>query len=260
MAIDFQKEPWMTGNNAEHAKWSASSYGKKNAYAIYATGIDRFLILEGFSLFTALEVARILSSKIPVQVFLLGKDVPEISNVDCHEYTIFNKKSIVIDGSNMLTAKQTPVVNALTDPDAIKKVGIPKDYQSSEYLEMFFKLKKYAFFVMRCVNAINISDAVRNTRNLNEIIDAYMPDSIPEDFNIMIDYSTATYGIKNTIKSILYKADSIEDALSQIENLWYDSGYMMVTHRNTFYHYLGIPVPERLTTREFVNLYTPKAV
>ena len=74
-----QKEPWLKGNVSHHARFYSSWYGKKNANAIYAPGLDRFLLVDNYDLWLTMEVARILSSKIPTQVFLLAKDVPEFA-------------------------------------------------------------------------------------------------------------------------------------------------------------------------------------
>lgn len=251
---------WLTGNDSRHSRLYSSWYGKKNANAIYAPGLDRFLLVDNFDLWLTMEVARILSSKIPTQVFLLGKDVPEFDNTNCFETTIIDKRKYVINGSNILTARQVPSLHVLMEPDSVANVGIPRDYQTGTHKKMLDNLKSYSLFVLRNIHAITIADSIKNITPFEDMIKTYLPDHIP-DVKLPQDQSVVPNGIKNEIKSILYQSQSVKEALERIETVWFDYGYNLPGYRNMYYYYMGLDIPQRLKEQEInSNQFTPRAV
>lgn len=255
-----QKEPWLKGNVSHHARFYSSWYGKKNANAIYAPGLDRFLLVDNYDLWLTMEVARILSSKIPTQVFLLAKDVPEFDNTNCLETTIIDKRKYVINGSNILTARQVPSLHVLTEPDSVANVGIPRDYQTGTHKEMLDNLKSYSLFVLRNIHSITIADSIKNITPFEDMIKTYLPDHVP-NVKLPQDQSLAPTSIKNQIKSILYQSQSVKEALSRIETTWFEYGYNLPDYRNMYYYYMGLDTPQRLKEQELDSTqFTPRAV
>lgn len=254
------KEPWLKGNVSQHARFYSAWYGKKNANAIYAPGIDRFLLTDNFDLWLTMETARILSSKVPTQVFLLGKDVPEFDNTNCLETTIIDKRKYIINGSNILTARQVPSLHALLEPDSVANVGIPRDYQTGTHKEMLDNLRSYSLFVLRNIHAITIADSIKNITPFEEMVKDYLPDHIPE-IEIPQDQSLSTKGIKKEIKSILYTSLSVKEALERIEDVWFDYGYNLPDFRDMYYYFMGLEIPVRLKEQSVDEKYfTPRAV
>lgn len=255
-----QKEPWLKGNVSHHARFYSSWYGKRNANAIYAPGLDRFLLVDNFDLWLTMEVARILSSKIPTQVFLLAKDVAEFDNSNCFETTIVDKRKYVINGSNILTARQVPSLHVLIEPDSVANVGIPRDYQTGTHKEMLDNLRSYSLFVLRNIHAITIADSIKNITPFEEMVKTYLPNHIP-DITLPQDQSFAPSSIKNEIKSVLYQSLSVSEALERIENIWYEYGYNLPEYRDMYYYYMGLETPARLKEQEVDRSYfTPRAV
>lgn len=254
------KEPWLKGNVSHHARFYSAWYGKRNANAIYAPGLDRFLLVDNFDLWLTMEVARILSSKIPTQVFLLAKDVPEFDNTNCLETTIIDKRKYVINGSNILTARQVPSLHVLLEPDSVANVGTPRDYQTGTHKEMLDNLRSYSLFVLRNIHAITIADAIKNITPFEEMVKDYLPNHIP-DIRIPQDQSLSSKGIKKEIKSILYQSMSVKEALERIENVWYEFGYNLPEFRDMYYYYMGLEIPVRLKEQAIDETYfTPRAV
>ena len=182
--MDKILKPWLTGNDAEYSKLYGLARGKHNGNAIYAPGIDRFILTESFNFLLTIEVAQILSSKLPTQVFILGNEVRDFSNLNCLEHTIADKRKYNITGSNILVARQTPVLHRAVDVNSVSRVGIPKDYSKGAAREYLFKLQEYGLFVLRCVHAIEYADAFCNYFPLKSIVGSHMIGKISNNLGV----------------------------------------------------------------------------
>jgi hypothetical protein len=237
-------KPWLLGNRGAHAKFYGLWYGRNLANAIYCPGLDRFLLIDGYDLWVTLETARVLSSKIPTQVFLLGKDVIEFDNKNCLEYAVFNKKDMAINDS--MVGRQFPGVSPLLEKNSVYKVGWPVDYTSTEKRMELTNLRYYSFFCLRAVYAAKIADALRNDLPLAEILENVGCESLAENLSLPRDYSDSASGLKRSIMKILYLSQNEDQALSEIESLWMNEGRNLPNFRETFHYVLGLDATEEV--------------
>lgn len=238
--------PWLLGNRGAHAKFYGLWYGRNLSNAIYSPGLDRFLLLDNFDLWITLETARILSSKLPTQVFLLGKDVLQFDNRDCLEYAVFNKADMAVNDS--MVGRQFSGISPLLDKNAVYKAGWPIDYVSTEKRIQLTNLRNYSFFCLRAVYAVKIADALRNDLPLAEILESVGCDDLAEHLSLPKDYSTSSRGLKKSIMRILYLSQHEDQALTEIETLWMHEGKNLPNYRDTFHYILGLEASEQAKT------------
>jgi hypothetical protein len=236
-------KPWLLGNRGAHAKFYGLWYGRNLANAIYSPGLDRFLLIDGYDLWLTLETARVLSSKLPTQVFLLGKDVLEFDNKNCLEYAVFNKKDMAINDS--MVGRQFPGVSPLLEKNSVYHAGWPVDYTATEKRVELANLRNYAFFCLRAVYAAKIADALRNDLPLSEILSNVGCEDLAQGLSLPTDYSDASIGLKKSIMRILYLSKNEDEALASIEDLWLNDGKNLPNFRDTFHYVLGLEASDK---------------
>lgn len=236
-------KPWLLGNRGAHAKFYGLWYGRNLSNAIYSPGLDRFLLLDSYDLWVTLETARVLSSKLPTQVFLLGKDVIEFDNKVCLEYSVFNKKDMSVNDS--MVGRQFPGVSPLLDKNSVYRAGWPVDYTSTEKRMELSNLRSYAFFCLRSVYAVKIADALRNDLPLAEILESVGCGDVAQGLTLPRDYSDSPVGLKKSIMRILYLSQNEEQALTKIESIWMNEGRNLPNFRDTFHYVLGIEASDQ---------------
>lgn len=261
--------PWTQVNQGSHSNYFGLSYGKFNSNVVFAPGLDRFILTDNYDVFTVYEAAKLLSSKIATHVYVLGKTagptIPErwgprhqFNSKTCIEYTFADKSSMKILGSSIITAKQTPLLSRVVSTDAIIYEGYPVDYDNEEGRATIAKLQDFARFVLRALYAIKIADASNNVKPASEILDYFDP-AVGKVIKHSPDHTYSEYGMLRTIKTILYHADTVETALSQIEQAMQDAPDQPL-FRNKFYEVLGIPVPESVANIKFSGRASPWAI
>lgn len=236
--------PWLTGNIGQHSKFYGLWYGKKLANSIYAPGIDRFLIVDNYDPWITFTTAKILSSKLPTTMLLLGSKISHFDNKECLEWSVLNKKDLAINGS--LVGRQFPGFVALLNEDAAFKAGWPVDYDSPERRKALRDIQEYALFALRAVYAVTISDATRNDLPLYDILETVGLENSLEDLTIPRDYSKSSIGIKKEILKIIYLSSTIDQALEEIESLWINKGKDLLGYKDTFYYILGLEQSDTL--------------
>lgn len=253
-------KPWLKPTEGLISVYYTLHFKKSNGNTIYLPGVDRFLLADNFDPWITLEVAEILSSKVPTQVVLLGEGIPGLSNLTALEHTIKDKTTMVIHGANILVARQTPSVRKINGADSIIEVGWPDDYSSTNSKTMLLRLQEFGLFCLRICHAVKITESLHNVVPHKKYMEEYFSGMVPADFVVPVDQTSFPKGISKTIKHILYMANSVEDALSEIEKAWLEYSASTPLIRETFYKFVGMPMPSSLADLAFSHNYTIRAV
>jgi hypothetical protein len=253
-------KPWLKVTEGLHAAYYPLHFKKVNGHLIYSPGIDRFILVDHFDTWVTLEVAEILSSKLPTQVILLGEETPILNNDICIEFTIKDKTNMSIHGANILVARQTPSVRKIRGAGVVYRAGWPIDYLRDDRKTALLKLQEYALFCLRICHATKITNALHNLVPHKSYLDTYMPGMIPDKFKVPADQTTAPDGMVNTIKQILYQSDTVDEAMSGIEQMFADHTGATPSIRETFYKFVGMDQPAKLKNLAYDNSFTVRAV
>lgn len=242
---------WEKTVDSEIANFHMNGFRRRtNANAYYSPSVDRFFAVDTFDPYTALEIAQILSSKMPgISVCILqATDVP-MDNTNCINYTI-EEKNLTVGPANILYGRQTPTLSKIPrGVNIIRPVGHPHvDFDNNERYQLFLKFHEYAKFTIQCWHAIKLTDALQNILPTETYAEDLL--DIPEDMNVPPD-STNGYlkiSVKKYVKQILYTSNSPEQALDQIKQMWIDNDTgAIIPYRRTFYSLLELPEPEGIT-------------
>jgi hypothetical protein len=218
--------------------------GSRKKFAIFAPGLDRFILTDNYDRLILLQIAEILSSKIPTMVYVLPEGVDNLNDSNCIHYTIFDKTQQKVLSSPIMAARQQPITKYLSDQTKIVEVGIPKDYVNN--IEILDRLAEYAHFVKKNVYAINQTEDFCNAFDTSKFANQYIDHSWLDQVSVKSDFSNLKNGVFFEIKQILYLSDSVEEAERNITNLWKcnseDQDHLM----RGYYTMLGVPVPDEL--------------
>jgi hypothetical protein len=203
-----------------------------NSYGIYSPGMDRFLAVSGLDLSAVLSAAKLLSAKIATQVYVFAPGSPALSNDDCLNWTLRDK-------SVHLSDLQTPIVNLLASPKDL--VRADTEVNSQENPE-FVKTQDYVLFLLRAVHALRLTDAKLNT--VDQGYYSRFLSGFPEAdrFRVYIDDTKWPRGFVTTIETVLYKSQSVEEALQGFSLLFPYGRSMHVdlkVYAALFYELLG---------------------
>lgn len=206
-------------------------------HALYAPGIERFFAIIGLDQFTSMEIAQILSSKIPsIVVFSVNENTPPFFLDNCHEYTLIDKN--VYKNSYEI---QTPRFKNMSVNDVIKADELPIDFHpkhNADNYKLFMNLKKYVEFVTNTWNAAKIAELTHNLLPEKCYADDYFQGYLPDDFVVNPDTSIGVTpnGITSEIKKILYDCNSPEEALAEFDKMWKENNTVQtMAWRNSFY-------------------------
>lgn len=220
--------------------------GTHRKYAIFAPGIDRFILVDNYDLRSCLETAEILSSKLPTVSYVMPNLDFEINTDNCINYTIFNKTEQKYGIKSILITRQVPMNKFLLTKDTLSFEGIPADYDSEEGRKILEKLTNYAKFVHDRVYVLMTLETFMYLHNNANFINKYIPSSWSNDFLLKHDWSDADKGVVSEIRHALYISQSIEEAEERIKNIWArcanDQWRLMVA----YYKDLSTPIPEDL--------------
>jgi hypothetical protein len=167
-----------------------------------------------------------------------------MTNENCLLYGTVHKKGENTYGSSLMSSIKQPACMTNFNSQIVEQ-GWPTEYVADEKKEIVLKMQEYALFVLRCVHALTIADSYRNIFPESKYLHDYMSNSSPKELQVYFDSTIAPEGIVNVIKSILYHANSVEEALEEIRLAWEKySKNDLSGFREMFYDCLGIPVPE----------------
>lgn len=211
---------------------------RSNANVYYSPGVDRLFAVDTFDPYTSLEIAQILSSKMPaIAVLILHKDeIFGVNNGNCINYTIKDKNPIPGQAA-LLFSRQMPVIRKLDAPQLTLADDFPPDYNYNENLNTFLLFHEYAKFVIRAWHTAKLCDMTHNLLPMN-VYDGFLKDIKPEGWATPPDNANGSskLGITTEIKKILYFSDNIEEALERIANMWRENNTPLTLHwRKQFY-------------------------
>jgi hypothetical protein len=244
---------WEKTNEAKTANFHMNGFRKRsNANCYYSPGVDRFFAVDTLDPYTALEVAQLLSGKMPgIAVCILSVDDAFMTNDNCHEYTL-SEKQVFAAGASILFSRQIPAIRRFQSGAVVNTTAMPLDYQDNANFEVFLQFKQYARFVIQAWHAAKQSDCIFNFMPMEQYATSYFQDldsgfDTPAD-NVNGDLKT---GITKEIKKILYFSDTHVEALDQIAQLWRTNNTpLSQAWRAQFYNLLEIDPPTDLLTAE----------
>lgn len=228
---------------------------RRNPNAYYSPGVDRFFAVDNYDPYTANEIAQILSSKIPgIGVCVFGVNDPFLTNGDCYKYTLKNK-NIFFNGASILFARQFPAMRKLQTSQVVYAgEELPLDYQDPERAAAFDELRNYAQYVIKAWHAAKLCDLHLNFMPMESYAYSYYQGLIPNSFTVPVDNTNTGVvetGITNEIRKILYYSESLEEAKSNIQQMWLENNVpLTASWRGMFYRLIGEEVPAELVDSE----------
>lgn len=232
-------------------KWFHMNSGNRvNANAYYSAGVDRIFAVDNFDPYTSLECAQILSSKMPcIAILILNRnEITGINNANCFNFTVQNKNPNRL-GSALLSSHHWPVIRKMTEPQLIFTEDWPEDYRpGTRNHEIFLEFHNYAKFVIRAWHAAKICEMAHNVFPMDLYKNKLFRGIAPDDFRAPIDADNEEFGITDRIRQILYFANSIRDALDQLEAFWLNFNTPFSERWREFFYYLleSVEEPESL--------------
>jgi hypothetical protein len=217
------------------------SQGNPRKYGIFAPGVNRFILIDENDMWVTLQTAELLSSKLPTVVYALPINNGGITAESCINFTIADKTQLRVGFTSIVTGKQTPMLKILYDTDALTNDGLPEGYKDN--LVALEKLLDYAEYVHKQVYAMNIAEAVYNLSNSTKFADLYIGNTGLSTRN---DLTQLEYGVFFEIRKILYLADNIEQAETEIINCWANNSADQSHVMAGYYKVLNETVPEQL--------------
>lgn len=254
--VSKDQKPWLNDETSFHSTFYPLHWGKKNSYAIFSPGIDRFLIVDNLDPWVLHETARVLSSKISTITYVLDQPTPEMNNEDC---LLFSTKYKIDErqygGPTVMSHRQSGHMMKIR-PDSVCKVGWPIDFKTKDRHNALMRLQEYARFSLRIIHSLTIGSMFRNPFPEKYYIDTFFEKEYPKEFKIRADCTNAPEGMEKVIKNILYISDTLEQALEEIDNAWRKYTWNDISgFRQAFYFSMGLVQPADLdalgTTGEF---------
>lgn len=242
---------WEKTVDSDIANFHMNGFRRRfNANAYYSPSVDRFFAVDTFDPYTALEVAQILSSKMPgISVCILQATDITMDNTNCINYTI-EEKNLTVGPANILYGRQTPTLAKIPKGMNIVKLVSTQhvDFNNNERYQQFLKFHEYAKFTIQCWHAIKLTDALQNILPTETYADDLL--DVPEGMSVPPDSTNGylTVSVKKHAKRILYTSNSPEEALDRIKQIWVenDTG-AIIPYRKTFYALLELPEPTEFT-------------
>lgn len=206
-------------------------------YAIYAKGLDRFILIDHYDLQATFQTAELLSSKIPLIVYSISNGT--IPKDRCLFYGIKDKTTEKIGGSSTLVSGQTPVFRLL-DINNVTDFGVQEDFKFNQ--DSLSKLINYANFVHQYSHALFLTEKIFNNNSfiLKNIIKKETIEDLQTSTEQMIEADRIFLEIRNT----LYISNSIDEASSKIENIWLDNSTDRAWMKDRFYRIMKMPTPK----------------
>jgi len=208
-------------------------------YLIYSPGIDRFLLIDTMDLWTTLETAKMLSSKIPVSIIALTNCSAPITMKNCLLWTISEKTGY------KQTENQAPLIGSVSGEDQVEELGLALDYKDDISAPYIIKLQNYALFCQKILYAIKIADAETNSDDAEYYKELFEVD-IRKLLQVRADHTRVPQGVLLWTKRILYMSNDIDEAMEKLQRLWNPNVARDTDIRSAFFKYAEIPYNEGL--------------
>jgi hypothetical protein len=201
--------PWF-GDLPEKVRKFFPGAGKSAFHGLYSQGMDRFFLVDNVDVWSALHAAKLLSSKLPLFIYILNDDKQRITTLNCLSWTVANKNIPI-------AVTQPPILKILNSPSEIVDCGFPP--MNEEETQALLSEQEFGFFVMRATYAMRLTDASLNRSNH----DYYTP-LFPEigsriEFKQTPDETGWPSGFVTAVERILYHSTEIQQALDALNKL-----------------------------------------
>ncbi len=208
-------------------------YGPDANYLIYSVGVDRFILSDKYDLWTTLENAKLLSSKIPLTLIALTNCSIDINNENCLFYTVSEKTGW------KMSENACPELGAVSGNDAVEEAGIALDFKDPISAKWLVNLQNYAFFQQKVLHAIRIADAETNSDDA-VFFKELMDQGIATLLQSRADHTRTPQGALLWTKRVLYTSNSIEEAIAGINKIWDSRVLRDKDIREKFFKYSGL--------------------
>jgi len=244
---------WNKTFEARTANFHMNAFKKRsNANCYYSPGVDRFFAVDTLDPYTALEIAQLLSGKMPgIAVCILGVEDAFLTNDNCHNFTL-SEKQVFATGASILFSRQIPAIRRFPPNSVVKTESMPLDYKDNAHFEVFLQFKQYAQFVIQAWHAAKQCDCIFNFMPMEQYANNYFKDLNP-GFNTPADNVNGELktGVTNEIRKILYFSNTHSEALEQIAQMWRTNNTpLSQAWRTQFYNLLEIDPPTDLLNAE----------
>jgi hypothetical protein len=229
-----------------YEKFFKNANGMTKKFGIFSFGLDRFILIDSTDVWTTLQTAQLLSSKLPTIVFTLPSD--EVNNQNCLYFTLLNKKGKASGISSLSTGNQHPHVRWLSADEKLSYTGIPEDFKSDDKRIVLDTLKEFVNYVHNVSYAINITELTLSHFNgHSSFVHKFTNPEWYQDMSMKVDRSESKNGVFFELRQALYLSSTIEEAEQKIVDIWLEHSDQQQFLYNTFYNVLQKEIPESLT-------------
>lgn len=212
--------------NLNYKTFYIDDTGARKKNGIYCPVIDRWLLIDEYDHHVTLETANCLSSKIATMVYVLPNNIGELNNENCLNYIIFDKTNEKKGRTSDLIQGQTPLLRKFNDTRQFLNKGYPEDFKTDEGIAVLYKLKTYAEFVHQIMYAIKICEVSINFYDNKTFSNMYFSENLLQGIAPCYDRSDLEHGLLNSIKQILYKSSTVDEATAKMLTLWNETPSM----------------------------------
>ena len=203
-------------------------------HGLYSQGMDRFFLIDKVDVWSALHAAKLLSSKLPLFIYILHDGPQRMTRSNCLAWTVANKNIPI-------ALTQPPILKMLNSSSEIIECGFPA--MSEEEIRLLLSEQEFGFFVIRATYAMRLTDA-----SLNRSDHDYYSTLFPEigksiEFKQAADETGWPHGFVTAVERILYHSTTIQQALEALRKLLSSSAvrrsHAVAEYGDLFFDLLG---------------------
>jgi hypothetical protein len=214
--------------------------GARRLNGIYCPVFDRFLLIDDWDYWITLETAKVLSSKVASVVYILPSKMGALTDRNCLNFGIFNKRNQKRFGSTDLVRGQIPSIKIF--PGTWRELidyGMPEDYKTDYGIKTLFKLKEFADTTQKYMYAAKISNEMSSGFFDNKTFtDDIISDNLISNIDNYHNKDGSEMSYLKTIKNIFYMANTIEEATEKTTEFFEVTEWIPPPQKEMFYKIL----------------------
>lgn len=185
-------------------------------YGLYTSSLDRFILVDGLDLWVVEHTAKLLSSKFLTTICVFTNEEPPFEVDDCLLWSF-------IDKTQVLPKMQNPEIFLISGNHELIQEGLPYDF--IDRMDEVIKDQEFAHFVLRATYAMKLTELYLNSNaelynfDQNFYTSFYAQESLDVQKLTPTDKAQWAAGFTHTLSSLLYKAQSTEEASDSILRL-----------------------------------------
>lgn len=191
---------------------------------IYCQTLDRSLLVDDRDFWITLETAKVLSSKVATTVYVFPPPY-EMTNENCHLYSIWDKTAEKRDSSPDVILSQMPTLRLFREHNRIYQADFPEDFLSPAGGGFIFRLKAFANYCHTVLTAVEISSALTSHKSFMQFSRTYLPDDMTMDLSAFNAGAKAEIDFRTEVKRILYHANDKLEASANINRAIFGKGF-----------------------------------